>query len=65
MTDNELLDAIKLLITILDGTTYDGEHYNCPECNCMDCYRVSCKDNKSELFKKLHRELPKLYEYVG
>ena len=58
MTDNELLDVIKLLITTLDNTTYGG----CPDCRCNECYRVSCKDNKSELFKKLHKELPKLYK---
>lgn len=74
MTDNELLDIIKQLITTLDNTTWDegypgysdGEpQYNCPTCHCNECYRVSCDYNKSELFKKLHNELPKLYENVG
>ena len=74
MTDNELLDVIKLLITTLDNTTWDEGHpgysdsepqYNCPVCHCNECYRISCKHNKSALFKKLHKELPKLYENVG
>jgi hypothetical protein len=71
MREEELLDAIKLLITTLDSTTWDEGNpsysgskpgYNCPDCSCEDCYRVSCDFNKSELFKKLHKELPKLYE---
>ena len=74
MREEELLDVIKLLITTLDNATWDSGHpgysdsepqYNCPECSCDDCYRVSCEFNKSELFKKLHKELPKLYENVG
>lgn len=58
MTDNELLDVIKQLITTLDNTTWDG----CPDSTCEECYRACCEFNNSELFKKLHRELPKLYE---
>lgn len=58
MTDNELLDVIKQLITTLDNTAYDG----CPDSTCEECYRACCEFNKSALFKKLHEELPKLYE---
>lgn len=58
MREEELLDAIKLLITTLDNTTWNG----CPDCNCEECYRAYCEFNESGLFKKLHKELPKLYE---
>lgn len=61
MTNNELLDVIKLLITTLDSTVWD----DCPDCSCDECYRACCEFNKSALFKKLHSELPKLYENVG
>ena len=69
--NSELKNVVKLLITTLNDTTWDeghpgysnGEpHYSCPDCSCSDCYRVSCKYNKSELFKKLYKELPELYE---
>lgn len=54
MREEELLDAIKLLITTLDNTTWNG----CPDCNCEECYRAYCEFNESGLFKKLHEELP-------
>lgn len=71
MTGKEMSDVIKLLITTLDDTLWDDGHpgysdsepgYLCPQCGCKDCYRVSCKYNESELFKKLHKEFPELYE---
>jgi hypothetical protein len=71
MTKEELKDVIKLLITTLNDTTWDEGHpgysdsepgYKCPECSCKECYRVSCQFNESELFKKLHKEFPELYE---
>lgn len=71
MTDEELKNALKLLITTLDDTTWDEGHpgysnnesgYTCPYCSCKDCYRVLCKFNESELFQKLYKELPELYE---
>lgn len=67
----EMVDVIRLLITTLDDTTWDEGHpgysdsepsYKCPYCSCKDCYRVSCQFNESELFKKLHKEFPELYE---
>ena len=74
MTDKELNNVIKLLITTLDSTTWDEGHpgysdsepkYNCPNCSCKECYRASCKFNESELFKKLHKEHPELYMNKG
>lgn len=71
MTDEEMANVIKLLITTLDDTTwYEGHSgysdnepgYLCPECSCKACYRVSCEYNESELFKKLYKEFPELYE---
>lgn len=71
MKVNELLDVIKTLITTLDDTTWDEGHSGysdsepenlCPQCSCKECYRVSCSFNESELFKKLYKELPELYE---
>lgn len=69
--NEELKNAVKLLIATLDDTTWDEGHpgyadsepgYRCPNFSCKDCYRISCKYNESELFKKLHKEFPGLYE---
>ena len=71
MTGAELKNVVKLLITTLDDSTWDEGHpgyadsepgYLCPNCSCKDCYRISCKHNESELFKKLYKEFPELYE---
>lgn len=69
---NETLkSAVKVLISTLDDTLWDEGHpgysdsepgYNCPECACKDCYRVSCKYNTSELFKKLNTDFPELFK---
>lgn len=69
---NEILkSAVKVLISTLDDTLWDEGHpgysdsepgYNCPECACKDCYRVSCKYNKSELFKQLNTDFPELFK---
>ena len=68
---NEILkSAVKVLVSTLDDTLWDEGHpgysikpgYNCPECACKDCYRVSCKYNKSELFKQLNTDFPELFK---
>lgn len=67
----ELKNVVKLLITTLNDTTWDEGHpgyadsesgYRCPNCSCKDCYRISCKYNESELFKKIYKRFPELYE---
>lgn len=70
--ENEILKSvIKALISTLNNSLWDEGHpgysdsepgYKCPVCSCKDCYRVSCEFNESELFKKLHKEFPELYE---
>ena len=69
---NERLEsAIKVLISTLDDSLWDEGHpgysdsepgYKCPYCSCSECYRVSCQFNKSELFKQLNTDFPKLFK---
>lgn len=67
----ELKNVVKLLITTLNDTTWDEGKpgfadskpgHRCPNCSCKDCYRISCKYNESELFKKIYKRFPELYE---